>query len=457
MLARNSGFTLAAVLSLALGIGANTTIFSVANGLLLRPLPVSEPDRLVKIWTSFEHGSRATVSSYPDYADLRDGPSGFSDVAAYFYFPVSVSAAGQPEVVAGGLVSPNYFEVLGVEPVRGRGFRSGEDDELPAAVVSHSLWRRSLRDDPDTIGRKILINGHPFTVIGVAPEGFTSTTTGMAPDVWFPVRLADVALPLELDIDDRAVRWLRMVGRLQPETSLAQAQAAADVAAKRLKAEHPDTNGDATFTLMDASEGRFFTVEMGKLAASGAGLLMALVGLVLLIACSNVTCLYLMRAVTREREMAMRAVLGGGRWRITRQLLVESLLVSGLAGGAGILLAVWLLELVRIPDFGPIPIHVDVGLDWSVCAFTAVVSLATGLLLGIVPALRSGGLDLTSALKHGRSGSGARPSRARLQSALVSLQVERAELNDFLGKSNREGTMDKPHKCRPRIRFGERS
>ncbi len=427
-LVRNPGFTIAAVLSLALGIGANTAIFSIANVLLLRPLPVGEPDRLVTIHTGFEHGSEYSVTSWPDYLDVDRQADAFTGVAAYFYFPVSVKGSAPPEVVFGSTVSNNYFEVLGVEALLGRTFFTGESasqDDRPVAVLSHRLWSRGFASDPNVLGRSVLVNSYPFTVIGVVPEGFTSTTNWIEPGVWIPLSMAPHVLPVKFDIRARDQRWLRMIGRLHPDGSLTQAQTAVSTLAARLRSENPDFDSDVSFRVLEAARSRFLNVETTRGITVAVGLLMAVVGTVLLIACSNVTHLLLARSVGRVPEMALRLALGGSRPRIVRQLLTESVLLSLLAGVGGVLLAVWLLEMLlslpRPPV--PMPLTYELDIDWRVLGFTLLLSTLTGLLVGLAPALRIRGLDLQGSLQEQPSPFRTRTRRPGLQSGLVAGQI----------------------------------
>ncbi|MCP4661852.1 MAG: ABC transporter permease [bacterium] len=428
MLVRSPGFTAAAILSLALGIGANTAIFSLAHSLLFRPLPAKDPDRVVTIHTSFEPNRNYIVTSYPDYLDVRQQTEVFSGVATYFLMPVSVKGSGQPEVVLGFTVSSNYFEVLGVQAALGRTFRTGgntAEDDQPVAVLSHKLWTRSFGSDPDILGKSVLVNSHPLTVIGVAPEGFTSTVTHLAPDVWIPVEMASLVLPVSFDIHDRDERFLRMIGRLQPGVSLAQARAAVSTLALRLRQEYSEDD-NILFAVFEAKHIGFLSPKGGRLIAAFMGVLMGVVGVVLLIACSNVANLLLARAVGREREIALRLALGGSRLRIVRQLLTESVLLSLLAGAAGVLFAVWALEALRFLPVPPtsIPMSIEAPeINGGVLRFTLLVSTLTGLLLGLVPAFRVRGLDLQGSLKDQASGLRARPCRTRMQTVLVTGQI----------------------------------
>jgi predicted permease len=428
MLARNPGYTAAAILSLALGIGANTAIFSFAHCLLFQPLPAEDPDRLVSIYTGFEPSYKYSVSSYPDYLDVAQQDEVFSGVAAFFLSPVSVKGSGPPEVVLGFPVTGNYFQVLGIEAALGRTFFTGDsatEDELPVAVISHKLWTRSFASDPDIVGTQVLLNSHSFTVIGVAPEGFTSTINNMAPDVWIPVQMTSLVIPVSLDIHNRSERYLRLVGRLQPGVGLEQARAALSTLALRLRQEYPEDES-LMFAAFQASDTRFLNLRMGRVTAVFVSLLMAVVGVVLLIACSNAANLQLARALGREREIALRLTLGASRLRIVRQLLTESVLLSLLAGVVGVVLAVWTMEalsLLPVPTL-PIPMSFEKpALSWGVLRFALLVSTISGLLLGLVPALRVRQLDLQSSIKTHPSGFSQRPRLSMMQTVLVTGQI----------------------------------
>ncbi len=426
MLLRHRAFTFVAVASLALGIGANTAIFSLVNALLLRPLPVEDPDRVVAVFTSYQGGSRYGITSYPDYKDLRDGLDVFADLAAETYTPLGLAGVSGSEVLLGQVVTSNYFSVLGVQPSLGRSFLPEEDatpGSHPVAILSHRTWERRFGSDPQIIGQTVSVNGRPFTVVGVVPESFSGTSVIVAPDVWVPVMMASQALTFSVQLDGRVDPFLNLIGRLKPGITVSQAQVAAQGLAATLAREYPAQNSGKSFTVVEAERNRIGTGTTEGIAGFMA-VLMGVVGLVLLIACFNVANLSLAKATGRQREIALRNSLGASRWRITRQLLTESMLLSLLAGAVGLLMALWAADLL-VAARPPIalPIEIDVSPDPRVLSFTALLSVATGVLFGLAPAiqtLRPGQFaalrDQGQVLRHGRSTS-------RVQSSLVALQV----------------------------------
>jgi len=424
MLIKKPGFTFIAVLTLALGIGANTAIFGVVDRLLVRLLPVGEPERLVNLIGRDEKGKEDTSFSYPIYADYRDQNDVFDGLLAYSETPLNLSESGQSERVIGVLVSGNYFDVLGVRPALGRAFLPEEDrtpGTHPVAVVSYGLWQRRFGADPKLVGRTITLNTYSFTVIGVAPAEFRGVRRGLSPDVYVPMQMIAQAWPARKpdDLNNRNFSWLNLMGRLKPGATRAQAQTAMSALSSRIMQVQPNTW--PLIALEDGSQG-----ETGRVTElrTPLKLLMATVALVLLIACVNVANLLLARAQTRGREMAVRLAVGASRYRLIRQLLTESLLLSLLGGLFGVLLAAWLTDALAAyspPTGGSAPPLLDARLDWRVLTFAATLSLVTGLLFGLVPAWQSSKPNLTVALKEesGAAGSG----RARLRGALVSAQI----------------------------------
>ncbi len=409
-LVRRPGFSAAVVLSLALGIGANTAVFSLVDAVLLKPLPVHDPDRLIALYATRPGSEGPRSFSYPDYLDYRDQAAGEVELFGYRGAPLSLAAAGAggAELVWGEVVTANYFSALGVAAEAGRTFTPadfGGDEAAPLAVLADGLWRRRFAADPGIVGRTVRLNGHEYTVVGVARPGFSGTKfLGFEPEVWIPVTTyARLDPESEGILEARNWRSLTLLGRLAPGVAMARAEAALDVVASRIEAANPETDRGVE---VHAFSGRtktnpFFHHQLGGVLPLAAGTLMVLVGLVLAVACANVANLQLARAAARDREMALRAALGGGRGRLLRQLLVEGLVLSALGGLAALVVAGWLTELFVAS--GPrldYSIDYAVGLDGRVLAFSAGLALVTGLVFGLVPSRRAGRLDLASTLKR---------------------------------------------------------
>ncbi|MCI0404243.1 MAG: ABC transporter permease [Acidobacteria bacterium] len=415
-LARSPGFTAIAVLTLALGIGANTAIFSVVNAVLLRPLPHPEPERLTMVWLdNRDEGWPEDLTSYPTYLDWRSQNRSFEDMAAFTPSEASLSGDGEPERVRSAVVSANYFSVLRVQPARGRIFRP--EEEVPGAgrvvVLSAGLWQRRFAGSPDIVGQPVNLGGNPFTVIGVLPPGFEAPART---ELWLPFSI----LPQQR-LEARGSLWLYVVGRLKPDVPLAEAQAEMTAIARRLEQQYPDTMTNLGVNLVP-----LHTEVVGKVRPALLTILGAVV-FVLLIACANVANLQLARTAARQRELAVRAAVGAGRSRLVRQLLTESLLLAMLGGVLGLLLALWGVETLR----GVLPANVprveEISVDAGVLVFLLGATLATTLLFGLVPALRTTRLELNDSLKEGGR-SATDGSHSRLRSALVVGEVALALL-----------------------------
>ena len=427
MLAKNPGFTAAAVLTLALGIGPNTAIFTVVNSLLLRPLPVEQPDRLVAVFMTQKGNDTYNPSSYPDYLDLRDRNGMFSGVAAHFYWPMSLKTADRPQIVMGQVVTSNYFTVLGVKPFLGRAFLPEENETPgghPVAILSYRSWRNGFDSDPQIIGKKVLINDYPFTVVGVTPKGFKGLSA-LAPAVWVPVTMIRQVIPFPVSLTDRYDPWLLIVARLKPGVSKAQAAAAAKVLAANLNKEYPSgDNAEKSFSLVESNRNRIGTLNTTDGIQRVFALLMMVVGVVLLVACFNVANLQLARASGRQREIALRTSLGASRARVLRQLLTESLLLSLLGGLGGLLVGAWALDLLlALQPPSLFPIELSLSPDWRVFVFTLLLSGMAGILFGLSPALQTTRSDQLAALKEQTPALGRSRGKARIQNALVVAQI----------------------------------
>lgn len=414
LLRSNPLFTLVAVLTLALGIGANTTIFSVVNAVLLRPLPYRDAEQLVTVWHRNVNQRGAQAGSFEltpaNFLDLQKQQQSFTQLAAFASHDFNLTGAGEPERVRGWQASASLFDVLGVAPVVGRVFTVDEDraGAEPVVVVSHGFWQRRLGGAGNAVGQTLRLDDRNVTVIGVLPPGFE-----------FPVKGAELWSPLAFDAEAANARtafYLNAVARLRPGVTLAQAQSDSEAIAQRLDQAFPRSNAGMRFTLEPLRE------RHGGQSRTTLYLLLGAVGCVLLIACVNVANLLLARATVREKELAVRAALGAGRRRLLRQMLTESALLSLLGGAGGLALAWWGVRALRLLDPGTIARLDEVNLDARVLAFTLGVSLLTGLLFGLAPALQSSRLNLNQALKEsGRGAAGA--AGHRLRGALVIAEV----------------------------------
>jgi predicted permease len=416
-LLRSPGATAVALVSLTLGIGANAVIFSLVNALVLKPLPVHQPGRLVRI-NFTRNGQEFFTASYPEYQDLVSGTRSFEGLTGYNLNSVILGVGGEVREEWMEIVTSGYFSVLGIAPRLGRGFLPGADRErAEEVVISDRLWQARFRADLQVIGRSVKLNGHPVTVVGVAPPGFAGTFAGFDIGLWVPAGLLPTALPGERPLSDRSYRFLMFMGRLAPGVSVGRARAEVAAAAKGWPLTDRPGAGPVGVELRPATGAHSLIQGLVKAFLA---LLMSVVGLVLLIACANVANLLLARAEARRRETAVRLSLGAGRARLVRQHLTESLLLAAIGSAGGVMLAFWLSRLLLAfrPPVG-IPVSLDTSLDLRVLAFAGALALGTTVVFGLAPALRVSRTDLTSALKGLGTGGG----RSRLRPTLVVAQV----------------------------------
>jgi putative ABC transport system permease protein len=402
MLAKNPGVTFIAVVALALGIGANTAIFSVVNAVMLRPLPYSNAESLVMVWEHNRPRARnQNVVSPANFLNWKDQNSVFQDMAGFYDTRLNLTEVDNPEEIPGQMATANIFSLLGVNAMLGRSFEP--DDDLPerdaVVVLSHSLWQRRFGGDPGVIDKTIKLNGRPFTVIGVMPPDFkffvkAGSLTGKQAEIWAPFRL---------EASDRAPRgrYMSAVARLKPGVTQAQAQAEMDTIAASLEQQYPNFDTGWSVNLVPLREQFAGEIRKPLLILFGA------VVLVLLIACANVANLLLARAASRQKDISIRMALGASRRRLIRQLLTESVMLAGLGGALGLLIALWGVDLLVALAPKDLPSLADVKLSYLVLGFTMLVSVLTGLIFGLAPALEASGINLNETLKEsGRSAAG---------------------------------------------------
>jgi predicted permease len=433
------GFTAVAIVTLALGIGANTTIFSMVNALLLRPLPVERPDELVDMYGQpSNYPAEFGTTSWLDYLEFRENADTLTGIAAYSNFFANFAQDGRSELVVGEIVSDNYFDVLGVRPLLGRGFQAEEfvdEGAVPVVVLGFGFWQSRFGGSRDVLGQTARLNGLDYTIVGVAPEEFGGMMPAARAQMWVPTMMVDQVEVVGNQrwtggdgsnltrLQRRGQRWLWMRGRRAAGVSAEQVQAEVDAISARLREAHPDSNELETLRIVPTGSVRINPAADGAIGPAGA-LILGVVGLVLLVACANLANMLLARAAARQREIAIRLAIGAGRIRLVRQLMVESLTLALAGGAAGLLMAYWLLGLIAAyrPPL-PIEFEVDFSLDWRVMGFTLVAAAITGIAFGLVPALRASRPDLVPALKDAGESDTGRGRRITLRDALVVLQV----------------------------------
>src|SRR5437879_3722833 len=426
MLRRSPGFSILAILCLTLGIGANAAVFSWIEGILFRPYPlVTHQEQLLAVTGTARGESGPTGVSWPDLLDLQKSSTLIDSFIVSKIMGTTLSNGDRAEVTTGSIVSANYFDAIGVHPILGRAFEPGEDvgrNAHPVTVISYQLWQRRFKSDPQIIGKTQRLNGVVHTIVGVAPQGFYGTFVGWAMHFWVPASMQDTYESGAYKLEDRGARWIEAYARLKPGVTFAQAQQEFAAISGRLEAEYPATNRGRAI--------RFWPLWQTPFNNAGTLLptleiMLAVVAFVLLIACANVGNLLLVRSFARRHEMSVRLAVGAGRARLWKQLLTEGLVLSLFGAAGGLLVAYWCRHalVLLFPAPAGVQMHLPGEIDWRVLALSAGVCLATTLLMGLVPVLQTGKIDLAQSMKMESAGVVGGRERAWVRSGLVLVQV----------------------------------
>jgi predicted permease len=426
MLRRSPGFSILAILCLTLGIGANAAVFSWVEGILFRPYPaVRHQERLLALAGTAPGETGGNPLSWPDFVDLRRSSTLFDTFFVSKITGTTLSIGDRAERTIGSIVSANYFDAIGVRPILGRGFEPNEDSGRsahPVTVISYQLWQGRFKGDPQIVGKTQRLNGVVHTIVGVAPEGFYGTFVGWGMQFWVPASMEEIFEAGGYKLEDRGARWIEAYVRLKPGVTREQAQEEISSVAKRLESDYPDTNRGRGVMLWPLWQTPFNNA--GTLLPT-LEIMLAVVFFVLLIACANVGNLLLVRSFSRRHEMTVRLAIGASRARLLKQLLTEGLVLSSLGAAGGLVVAHWCRHalVLLFPARAGVAMHLPGEIDWRVLAVSAGVCLMATLVVGLVPAMQSGKIDLAGALKSDSAGVVGGPGRAWVRSGLVVLQM----------------------------------